>query len=273
MLNSCLQNPSPAPEGLLLAPRQSLMPGIIGGMGPLPHIHFERLLLEKMRARGVIKEQEYPLYMVINAAPMPDRTACILKGNEACVPALVEAGQKLERAGAHFIVAICNTAHAFRERTSEQLSIPWVDMLRVVAFQLKASPTPVDAIGLLATDGTLKTGLYPRALESLGLRSLKTLYPGANRQKDVMDAIYDSKFGIKSAAQLTVQEEAIRRFEKAARELMASGASVIITGCTEISLCSAELRERGIPILDPLDALADTVIDISFGKTNAWAFS
>jgi aspartate racemase len=241
-------------------------------MGPLPHIHFERLILEKMRDRGVLNEQEYPVWVTINAAPMPDRTKCILLGNEECVPGLVTAGEMLAKAGAHFLVAICNTAHAFRERASEQLSIPWVDMLRVVAFQLKVSPTPVEAMGLLATDGTLRTELYPRALQSLGLHSLTTLYPSPSRQKGVMDAIYDKTFGIKSAAQLSVKEEAIARFEDAARELMASGASVIISGCTEISLCSSELQKRGIPILDPLTALAETVIDLSYGEANISAY-
>jgi aspartate racemase len=226
-----------------------------------------------MRDRGVLNEQEYPVWLTINAAPMPDRTKCILLGNEECVPSLVAAGEMLAKAGAHFLVAICNTAHAFRDRASEQLSIPWIDMLRVVAFELKASPTPIEAIGLLATDGTLRTGLYPQALQSLGLFSLKTLYPSTSRQTDVMNAIYDKSFGVKSAAQLSVKEEAIIRFERAAHELMAAGASGIISGCTEISLCSSELRQRGIPILDPLDALAETVIALSYGEANISAFS
>jgi len=278
MITSHSLPPDSAPDRLPrlqlpLAPGQELIPGILGGMGPLPHIHLERLLLQKMRERGVTREQEYPTWFVMNAAPMPDRTACILNGTEDCVKDLVASGTALANAGAHFLVVVCNTAHAFRAQSAEQIPIPWVDLLKVVALELKTSPDPIRKIGILATDGTIATGLYPQALAALGVTEIEALYPSPTLQRGVMQAIYNQEYGIKSQISLTVTPEAIDRFEAASRELLAAGADVIITACTEISLCSRELRERGIPIIDPLDALADTMIGLTYGELNIGAFT
>ena len=69
--------------------KQQAIPGIIGGLGPLAHIELERHLIAINQGRGACCDQEYPVWFLINATDIPDRTQSIIGEVENCTPWLV----------------------------------------------------------------------------------------------------------------------------------------------------------------------------------------
>ncbi|MFP3534630.1 aspartate/glutamate racemase family protein, partial [Burkholderia sp. SIMBA_042] len=71
------------------------------------------------------------------------------------------------------VIAIpCNTAHAFVERIQPWLGIPIVNMLTVTVAHLRDTYPVLREVGVLATSGTIESGVYRKALESQGLRQV-----------------------------------------------------------------------------------------------------
>ncbi|MFP3435719.1 aspartate/glutamate racemase family protein, partial [Paraburkholderia sp. SIMBA_061] len=70
---------------------------------------------------------------------------------------------------ADLIAIPCNTAHAFIGPIEARLRVPIINMMNVTADYLRTAFPAVDRIGLLATDGTIASGVYRTALEARGM--------------------------------------------------------------------------------------------------------
>ena len=113
---------------------------------------------------------------------------------------------------------------------------------------------PGGTVGVLATDGTIQTGLYQKALEARGLAPWT---PPAEIQKEVMHQIYDR---VKKG--LPWDRESWARIEDACRE---AGCAAVVLACTELSVIKAD---QGLAdwYVDPMEVLARKVIETA-GKT------
>ena len=149
------------------------MIGILGGMGTQAGLDFCNKLA--MLNRGKI-DQEYPLFMLYNKSNIPGRPESIgvqtrrfsdlprnyqsnAKYNEV-LKSLLEGCRSLEKSGCKFIVIPCNTAHYWYEDLKKKIRIPIIDMPKEVFLHTKKIYKKNSKIGLLATEGTLKTGVY-----------------------------------------------------------------------------------------------------------------
>ena len=148
---------------------QVALPGIIGGLGPLAHIQFEQILLDRSCRRGAGCDQAHPEWVLMNATQTPDRTQSIKGVVSDCTPYLVKYGQRLHRAGADFLVVTCNTAHAFYPQVQAQLEIPWIPLMHCTTQVIREQFPAGRQVGILATDGTLHTQLYHQSLSQAGL--------------------------------------------------------------------------------------------------------
>ena len=103
---------------------------------------------------------------------------------------------------------------------------------------------------MLATKGTLQTGLYSQALAREGLRCL---LPDEAGQDVLMHLIYDV---VKAAKPLAPEAEA---WQALLSGLRARGADYFILGCTELPIVAQELPtdER---FIDPTAELAKAAI-------------
>ena len=81
----------------------------------------------------------------------------------------------------------CNTAHNFYDAVAASVSIPVLHMIAITRDALKARG--VKCAGLLATDGTVQTGIYQRTFEGSGIELL--VPENAADQAAVMDIIYN----------------------------------------------------------------------------------
>ena len=101
-------------------------------------------------------------------------------------------------------------------------------------------------VGILATDGTVQTGIYQRTFEGSGVELLTPDH--SEDQAAVMDIIYN---GVK-AGDLTHDATA---FRAACEHLLARGAEVLILGCTELPP-AFDIYHLDYPNVDPTLELA-----------------
>lgn len=222
--------------------------GILGGMGPEATAD---LFAKIIKATPATKDQEH-LRVVIDSNPtIPDRTAYILGRGEDPAPLLVETAKNVESMGAGLIAIPCNTAHYFHDAIQAAVKVPVLHMMQEVVRILKGS---VERVGILATTGTLKTGLYHRYLSEAGI---SVVVPSHDDQDEVMDAIYSVKSGKLEKG----REIALRQGAK----LVRAGAQAVIAGCTELPLV---LRDGDLeaPVIDPTKVLAEACVKSAVGE-------
>ena len=220
--------------------------GILGGMGPLATAD---LLIKITMATRADSDREHIRVYIDSDAAIPDRTAAILEGGEDPVPEMTSALRNLERCGADCIVMACNTAHYFLPRLQELTETPILNMLEITAKSC-ARLYPGKRAAVLATTGTLRTGLYDRALQKEGV---SFLLPDEKQQAFLMHLIYDV---VKASRPMQPAEEG---WFGLLRELREQGADYFILACTELPIVANTLPEEG-PFVDPTEELAKAAV-------------
>ncbi len=214
--------------------------GIIGGMGPLATVDLFRKITEHTDA---LRDQDHPRVCVDSNTDIPDRTAALLYGGDDPVEQILQSAERLENAGADVLLMPCNTAHGFYDRIVEQTHIPVLHMIRITRDELAARG--IRRAGLLATDGTVKTGVYQKEFTGCGV---ELITPEGEDQKAVMDIIYE---GVKKGD----REYGLNAFRRTCEHLLEQGAEILILGCTELPLVF-EWHDMNMPFIDPTLELA-----------------
>ena len=214
--------------------------GVIGGLGPLATAHFMELVTNMTDAAA---DQEH-LEMIIHSAPsIPDRTGYILDHTRPSpLPSMIAIGKKLARQGADHIAIPCMTAHYFHEELSAGIPTSIINGIAETVRCLKEQG--ISRVGIMATDGTIRTGLFRRELERNGM---EPLVPSRERQQDVMHLIYHNIKANRPAE--------MDRFHAVRQELQNMGAQAIILGCTELSLIKRD-QNIGPGFIDAMEVLA-----------------
>lgn len=221
--------------------------GVLGGMGPLATQLFYRQIIERTEASC---DQDHVDMILFNHASMPDRTTAILTGHtEELFAALAEDAKRLEKTGATAIAIPCNTSHYFADRLQGEVSIPIINMIRETAKHIAKLEKPVKCVGILATDGTINSGLYQKACEEQGI---KPIVPSPKNQALVMKIIYE---GIKGGKPIDYND-----FITIEGELSANGCQAAILACTELS-CFKEIYRLPDYYIDAMEVLADRSIE------------
>src|SRR5688572_8890740 len=135
--------------------------GIIGGVGPEATNYFTSLLV-KIRGH-VAKDQDHIPYLLFNNPQIPDRSKYLLYGGEDPLPDLVFSGLQLKKAGATFLVIPCNTAHTFTTELEKRVDLPIINMIDLTVNHIREQYGNDVSVGLLATDGTIKSNTYQDA--------------------------------------------------------------------------------------------------------------
>lgn len=214
--------------------------GVIGGLGPIATAHFLELVINMTDART---DQEHLDMIIYNTPSIPDRTDYILDNTKPDpLPRMLSVGQALAQQGVSRIAIPCMTAHYFFSALEAGISAPLINSVAETARHLKENG--IEKVGIMATDGTVRSGIFHRELEKLGLYPI---IPDEQAQKNVMHLIFRN---VKSGTPAEMD-----RFFSAADALRHQGAQAIILGCTELSLIKRDYR-IGAGFLDAMEVLA-----------------
>jgi aspartate racemase len=217
------------------------MIGILGGMGTQAGLDFCNKLAKLNKGKT---DQQYPLFVLYNKSNIPGRPENLHRYNKVLKSLLV--GCKfLEKSKCKFIVIPCNTAHYWFDDLQKKTKIPIISMPKEVYAHSIKTCKKNSTIGLLATEGTLKTGVYNKFFD----KKYKLINPSKFVQKNnVNKAIKLVKMGkIKDA------EKVIR---PAVNSLIKMKCSKIILGCTELPIAifsfkSFQKIKKSKTFLDP----------------------
>ena len=195
--------------------------GVLGGMGPQATQVFYQFVLDRTDAA---RDQEHLPTVILSDTGMPDRTKAILSGEtEELYARLLKDARLLETCGCTAIAVPCNTSHYFVDQLQSEVDVPIIHMIReaaaVLAAQGKKRP------GILATEGTIRSGLYQKECAALGMDAYA---PNEEIQKLVTSIIYDEiKQGEKGS------RDKFAHIDKALRK---AGCDCAILACTELSV-------------------------------------
>ena len=242
--------------------KHNLRLGVLGGMGTEASIYFQNIIAQK---RGASHDQAHLPVVCITNPNIPDRTAYLLdKTKKNPVPELLKSIQDLEDLkGVYCAVMACNTAHAFYKTLQKYTHLVILDMIKYTVDFIR-SDYPDTCIGLLATTGTCKTGVYDEYFQKYNMTPFKP--DEYSQQYHVHHAIYgdDVQSGIKGG-----------EYDKSADLLITAietlhnhhGVNVIILGCTELPLVRKKLESAlpHIDFIDPMEVVAQKAIDIHDG--------
>jgi len=220
------------------------MIGILGGMGTQAGLDFCNKLA--MLNRGKI-DQEYPLFILYNKSNIPGRPESIgvqtktfstlprnaknIAKYKNVLESLLVGCRSLEKSGCKFIVIPCNTAHYWYEELKKKIKIPIINMPKEVFLHTRKICKKNSKIGLLATEGTLKTQIY----EKLFKNEYELIKPLDSLQiRSVNKTIKHVKMG-----NIKLAEKSIK---PAINYLIKNNCKKIILGCTELPIAIFAFR-------------------------------
>ena len=214
------------------------MIGILGGMGTQAGLDFCNKLA--ILYRGKI-DQEYPLFILYNKSNIPGRPESIgiQTGNlsnrssnktsekkySLVLKSLLNGCKVLKKSKCKFIVIPCNTAHYWYDDLKKKINLPIINMPQEVFKYTFKKCKKKSKIGLLATDGTLKTGVYNKFFD----KYYNLVCPDMiTQKKSVNKAIKLVKMGNVKAANKIIKPAIDYLIQKKCKK--------IILGCTELPI-------------------------------------
>lgn len=213
--------------------------GIVGGAGPLAGVSLlERVLSLSGSAYGCYKDADFPKVFLVSF-PFSEmlspemEVAQLRKELSGCL-------NQLRKNGATVLAIACNTLHAFLNENEDLTDL--IHMPQALATEIQPTTLPL----VLCTSTSMKFGLHKHFFPCV--------YPDSETQLRI-DRIIEQI--LKGAEQQTVIREL-------SRVLQAQTANTIILGCTELSLFTKHLSTGNKLIIDPLEIVANKILEKSF---------
>jgi aspartate racemase len=214
------------------------MIGILGGMGTQAGLDFCNKLA--ILYRGKI-DQDYPLFLLYNKSNIPGRPESIgihtgklsnktnnnksKKKYELVLKSLVNGCKLLKKSKCKFIVIPCNTAHYWYDDLKNKIKLPIINMPKEVFTYAKKKCKKKSSIGLLATEGTLKTGVYNKFFD----KDYNLVFPN----KSIQNSSVNKAIKLVKMGKVKLANKIIRR---AIDYLIKKKCKKIILGCTELPI-------------------------------------
>ncbi|MBM3565293.1 MAG: aspartate/glutamate racemase family protein [Alphaproteobacteria bacterium] len=226
------------------------MVGVLGGMGPLATADF----ITKLIAMTPAEWDDDHIPLIVNSCPqIPSRVDSISDPHAPSpLPDLKDRLEFLLSAGVRFVVMPCNTAHHWHKELAQAAApVPFVHIVDAVAEEL-VRRNHWGRVGLIATEGTLKAGIYQ---DRLAARGWHCVLPA----EDVIHTlVLPGIDGVK--ANRVAEAESLLR-EAVRRTVAEGGVETVILACTEIpaALPTADPWLRG-HCVDATEALAKATL-------------
>ncbi len=226
--------------------------GVLGGMGPDATVDFMAKVIALTDAG---RDQDHVRMLVDHNPHVPNRQDAILGDGGDPGPALAAMAAGLQASGADFLVIPCNTAYVFEDAILAATHIPLISIIGVSVAAVQDRAPDAGRVGLLATDGCLRSGIYQAGLEEAGLAAE---LPSAGELEELMTLVKAIKGGRHTG-------DTARAMAALAEALVSRGAAAIIAGCTEIPLVLNE-GAVSVPLVSSTDALAEITVKLATGE-------
>ena len=238
-----------------------------GGVGPMAGVELHRMIIENTVTLGT-DQDHLEVHHFSRSPDITDRTDYLLNKIERNPAHGMFRSMQMAASTAHIahqqVVAgvPCNTFHAplifqtFLQLMKEhEVNVQMLHMLEEVVHLILQLRPDARTIGLMSTTGTRVVHVYNDILEPHGLSIVEA---PEDMQPALHESIYNKFWGIKAVSPVT--DRARTNFLSYADLLHKRGAEAIILGCSEIPLALPEKTLAGIPLIDPMLALARALV-------------
>lgn len=210
--------------------------GVLGGMGPLADSEYLRLLT--LYTQGDLDRDK--IHIIMDSNPkIPDRSSFLSNiSKQSPLPLMLRSLKLLESCGADFIAIPCNTAHCFFHELQAETRLRIINMLSETCLACKK--TGAKSAAILATDGTISSGIYQNYLRNL---DIIPVIPEDGIQRKIHSLIYEVKAGLITDGKLTDIAKSMQK-----------KCDILISGCTELSVLLHCFNSE-FPFIDSLSAL------------------
>jgi aspartate racemase len=220
--------------------------GILGGMSPEStseyYLHITRSYTQRF---GTYAYPEILIYSVQFQPyvdwPKQERWDLVAQG-------LIEAAQKLEAAGADFIIIATNTMHLVFDQVQANVGVPMLSLVEAVGDAIHARG--LKTVGLLGTRFTMEKTFYQDKLAQMGI---EVLVPGPDERTRINRVIYEELVAGRFLP------DSRQDYLKIIDGLAIQGAQGIILGCTEIPLL-VQAEHTPLPLFDTTVIHADAAL-------------
>ena len=218
--------------------------GILGGFGPQTTAKFyEEVFFSSQRLNPTIKP-----HILISSVSLPfeiEETS-ILKneGVERYLPYLIQETQRLEKAGANFIVLPCNSLHIHIDALMTSIQIPFLSILEETAqFLLQQK---IQKVGILSTAMTASHFLYRNTLSKYGI---ECKHPTDDQQDSLNTIVYHLVNGSKTNQDYETLNTVMQSF---------TDIDCLLLACTDLQLIAPQ--HPTLPVFDTLQILANATV-------------
>jgi len=226
--------------------RQARVVGVLGGLGPEATLDFYAKVLALTPAQ---RDQDH-LHLIIDSNPaVPNRNEAVAGTGPSPGPLLGAMAAGLERAGADFLVMVCNAAHAYQRDIEAVVSIPFISLIEETCEATLRAVPDLKKVGVLGSSGCLDAGLYQDAFAERGVTAI---VPKDAERELFMKTLYRIKAGDKGAD--------VRDTMRGLAELLIDRrAQAVVAGCTEVPLV-LDGDALACPLIDSTAVLAERTV-------------
>lgn len=229
------------------SPTSQQVIGLIGGMSWKSSAEYYRLINEGVRAqlgglhsaRCLMWSFDFADIEVLQRTDRWDEAAALM----------VDAAQRLERAGADFLVIATNTMHIAAPQVQAATRLDLLHIADPTAARIKAAG--LRRVGLLGTAFTMEQDFYKGRLA--GRHGLEVLVPESSDRATVHRIIYEE------LVQGRILDASRQAYRQVIDRLVARGAEAIILGCTEIMLLVSP-EDSPVPLYDTTGLHAEAAV-------------
>jgi aspartate racemase len=197
--------------------------GLIGGMSWESSAEYYRLINEQIKARlGSTHSAELVMYSMdfhqIARLELEERWADL-------ATLLILAVERLEKAGAAFVLMASNTVHRVADEVQRSIKIPLLDITMATAEEIDTAG--LHSVGLLGTRFVMEQDFYK---EKLRARGIDVLVPDRAARDYVHNVIYNELCLGK------IDHESKENMMAIILALQRAGAEGVVLACTELPL-------------------------------------
>jgi aspartate racemase len=224
--------------------------GLIGGMSWESSSEYYRIINETVRERlGGLHSAECIMY----SADFEEIENLQHQGKwEELTKLMLNFAQKLEGAGADFIVICTNTMHKMAEEVENNTNIPLLHIADATAE--KIIEKGLGKLGLLGTNFTMEEDFFKKRLEEK--YNIEVTIPSQNDRRIIDSVIYNELcLGI-------IKQSSKEKYKEVINRLISDGADGVILGCTEIPLLVSQ-GDVEMPLFDTTTIHAKSAVEFA----------